>query len=168
MIETYERAGLTADVIVPVPLTGMGRRLRGYNQAALLANELSKATGVPVLEALSRKRSVKQQARSASADERRRNVEGAFEVRRGADIGGQTVLLIDDVATTCATLDACARELLQVGQGGGHAGAAPCSLRALRICHSTLVTASAIETKKMALATTFTCGGTDTRAMPQT
>src|SRR5262245_56324564 len=61
-----------------------------------------------------------------------------------------------------------AGELLQVGQGRGHAAAAPCSLRALRICHSTLVTASAIETKKMALATTFTCGGTDTRAMPQT
>jgi ComF family protein len=115
LIETYETQGLRADVIVPVPLTGLGKRLRGYNQAALLANELSKATGVPCTEALSRIRSVKEQARSASAEERRRNVVSAFAVRKRDAVAGRAILLIDDVATTGATLDACARELLAAG-----------------------------------------------------
>src|SRR4051812_26014337 len=115
LLETYQTQGLHADVIVPVPLTGLGRRLRGYNQAALLANELSKATGVPCVEALSRIRSVKEQARSASAEERRRNVIGVFAVRKRESVAGKTVLLVDDVATTGATLDACARELLAAG-----------------------------------------------------
>ena len=113
--ETYTAAGIQAGVVVPVPMTGMGQRLRGYNQAALLARELAKAIGVPAIEALSRKRSVREQARSASAEERRRNVVGAFAVRRAEAVAGKTVLLIDDVATTGATLDACARELLQGG-----------------------------------------------------
>ena len=113
--QMYAAEGLGADFIVPVPLTGLGKRLRGYNQAALLANELSKATGVPCADALSRLRSVKEQARSATAEERRRNVQGVFEVRRTGDVRGRTVLLIDDVATTGATLNACARELLAAG-----------------------------------------------------
>src|SRR5215212_6638333 len=115
LLETYETQGLRGDVIVPVPLTGLGKRLRGYNQAALLANELSRATGVPCVEALSRTRSVKEQARTASAEERRRNVIGAFAVRKRDAVAGKAVLLIDDVATTGATLDACARELLAAG-----------------------------------------------------
>jgi ComF family protein len=115
LLQTYKTHGLSAGVIVPVPMTGLGRRLRGYNQAALLANELSKLTGVPYAEALSRLRSVREQARSATAEERRRNVVGAFAVRRVGDVAGKTVVLIDDVATTGATLDACARELLAAG-----------------------------------------------------
>ena len=71
LFATYEAHDLRCEVIVPVPLTGLGKRLRGYNQAALLANELSKLTGVPSADAMSRERSVKEQARSASADERR-------------------------------------------------------------------------------------------------
>jgi ComF family protein len=115
LIEAFEAEDQRLDVIVPVPLTGLGKRLRGYNQAALLANELSKETGVRCVEALSRVRSVREQARSASADERRRNVIGAFAVRKGEAVAGKTILLIDDVATTGATLDACARELLKAG-----------------------------------------------------
>jgi ComF family protein len=115
LLQTYQAHGLRADVIVPVPMTGIGRRLRGYNQASLLANELSKLTGVPCADALSRTRSVKEQARSATAEERRRNVAGVFAVRRAAAVAGKPVLLIDDVATTGATLDACARELLAAG-----------------------------------------------------
>ena len=89
LLETYETHDLRTEVVVPVPLTGLGKRLRGYNQAALLANELSKAVGVPDAEALSRVRSVKEQARSASAEERRRNVIGAFAVRKRVGGGGQ-------------------------------------------------------------------------------
>jgi ComF family protein len=115
LIAAYETQGLDAEVIVPVPLTGLGGRLRGYNQAALLARELSEAVGIPCVQALARRRSVRQQARSSSAEERRLNVVGAFAVRLPEAVAGKRVLLIDDVATTGATLDACARALLQAG-----------------------------------------------------
>ena len=107
--------GIELDVIVPVPLTSARRRQRGFNQAALLAERAGRATGVSVQGALVRERSIGDQARSPSAEQRRRNVESAFALRRGADVDGLRVLLIDDVATTGATLDACARALLQGG-----------------------------------------------------
>jgi ComF family protein len=115
LVATCSAHGLTADVIVAVPLTGIGRRRRGYNQAALLTHGLSKVTGVPSVDALGRTRSIKDQARSGSAEERRRNVAGSFVVRKPEAVAGKTVLLVDDVATTGATLDACARVLLQAG-----------------------------------------------------
>ena len=115
LAEAYEQHRLEADVIVPVPLTGSRRRIRGYNQALLVATELSKHTGVPVLEALRRKGHSATQAGSTSAEERRRNVEGVFTPAKGQSVNGARVLLIDDVATTGATLNACAAVLLDGG-----------------------------------------------------
>jgi len=115
LAECFAAHGLAADVVVPVPLTGRRRRQRGYNQALLLARELAKGLGLPAVEALRRRRFPGPQSRSASAEERRRNVEGAFEVADAAGVAGRRVLLIDDVATTGATLDACARALLAAG-----------------------------------------------------
>jgi ComF family protein len=111
----YEQHGLDASVIVPVPLTASRRRVRGYNQALLMARELSKHTGVPVVEALRRNGHSIAQAVSASAEQRRRNVEGVFALAKGQDVAGARVLLLDDVATTGATLNACAAVLLQAG-----------------------------------------------------
>jgi ComF family protein len=111
----YVDHGLDADVIVPVPLTVARRRDRGYNQAALLARQVSRQTGVAVAEALRRTGNAPPQAQSATAEERRRNVIGAFEVARASDIEGLRVLVVDDVATTGATLNACAVELLKAG-----------------------------------------------------
>jgi ComF family protein len=111
----YEQHGLEADVIVPVPLTTSRKRGRGYNQAWLLARELSRATGVPAVEALRRTGNAPPQAGSPTAEERRRNVVGAFGVARPSDVEERRVLLIDDVATTGATLNACALELLAAG-----------------------------------------------------
>ena len=105
---------LDADLVVPVPLHGRRRRSRGYNQSALLARAVGGALGLPVNEgALVRRRDGPRQARAASAEERRRNVEGAFLGRSGLE--GSRVLLIDDVTTTGATLDACARALREAG-----------------------------------------------------
>jgi ComF family protein len=115
LIDAYVAHGLESDVIVPVPLTGMRRRTRGYNQASLLAKELGRALDLPVVDALSRRRFAGAQASSATAEERRRNVIGAFAVVRADAVNRRHVLLIDDVATTGATLDACARELLSAG-----------------------------------------------------
>jgi ComF family protein len=99
--------------IVPVPLAGHRRRLRGYNQSELLAKELSRLTGIPLARrALVRRRSTPPQVRLAG-NARRRNVVDAFAAGRLVPEGG--VLLIDDVVTTGATLDACARVLLSEG-----------------------------------------------------
>ena len=105
-----------AEVIVPVPLHWWKRRLRGFNQAELLAEELSKSLGIRVLGALRRSRLTVTQTQLAR-EERRLNVRGAFGMRRRfpRQINGRHVLLVDDVLTTGATLDACAAALLEGG-----------------------------------------------------
>jgi ComF family protein len=111
-------SALAADLIVPVPLSGHNQRNRGYNQAGLLAREIGKYLGLPVAEALRRPHSARPQSLTQDAAARRRNVEGVFSLRRGASIESRRVLLVDDVATTGATLDACARALRLAGAEG--------------------------------------------------
>jgi len=106
-----------ADLLVPVPLHRWRLLARRFNQAALMAHELSRRTGLQVLpDALVRLRSTPSQA-SLRAAERAANVRGAFAVRRGAKskLEGRRVVLIDDVLTTGATAGACARALLKAG-----------------------------------------------------
>lgn len=108
--------GLEVDGLVPVPLRTLRQRERGFNQAAMLAKEAASLCDVPVLNLLKRTGDAMPQARTASAEERRRNVQGAFSLRRKRhDVQGMRLLLVDDVATTGATLDACARVLLAAG-----------------------------------------------------
>jgi ComF family protein len=96
---------------VPVPLHGSRRRQRGFNQAADLARHLD----VPVVHALARLRATSAQA-GLPAAQRHRNVRGAFAATRAArDLSGATVILVDDVSTTGATLEACARVLKEAG-----------------------------------------------------
>jgi competence protein ComFC len=110
-----EEETMEADLLVPVPLYGRRRRVRGYNQSALLTRELGRICGLPADErALSRRRDTLPQARSADAEARRRNVADAFSAER-ARVEGQRILVIDDVMTTGATLDACAHALRQAG-----------------------------------------------------
>jgi ComF family protein len=102
---------LTAcDVVVPVPLHPKRRRARGFNQAELLANAL----GPPVLLALKRRRGTQSQT-GLPAAQRHANVRHAFALRRQVGVEGLRVLLIDDVCTTGATVEACARLLRQAG-----------------------------------------------------
>ena len=106
---------LPADVIVPVPLFPRRRRVRGYNQSALLAHALARHLRLPVDErTLARTRNTASQARTGKADERKFNVREAFACR-GDALTGKTVLLLDDVTTTGATLDACAHALREAG-----------------------------------------------------
>jgi ComF family protein len=100
-----------ATSVVPVPLHPSRRRERGFNQARDLARHL----GLPVVEALARVRSTAPQAQ-LSAAERRRNLEGAFATtRHAARLIGATVVVVDDVSTTGATLEGCALALRSAG-----------------------------------------------------
>lgn len=106
-----------ADVIVPVPLSRWRLLWRQFNQAAVLARELSRHTDIamdPLL--LTRARTTRSQV-GLTRDQRRRNVAGAFAVTRGARrrLAGKNVLLVDDVVTTGATVEACARALKRAG-----------------------------------------------------
>ena len=96
---------------IPVPLHGSRRRQRGFNQAADLASHL----GIPVATALRRVRATDSQI-DLPAARRHRNVRGAFAAtRHAAALAGSMVVLIDDVSTTGATLEACARALKENG-----------------------------------------------------
>jgi ComF family protein len=104
------------DAVVPVPLHWRRQWDRGFNQAELLARYIARRRGIPVLQALRRKRATETQAGLASAG-RRRNVAGAFVLRSrpGARLEGGKILLIDDVMTTGATASACASALKRGG-----------------------------------------------------
>ena len=103
------------EVLVPVPLHHKRLRERGYNQSRLLAQELGKLANLPVVDdCLVRQRHAPPQARTSTVDERRSNVADAFSCR-DRRLEGKQVLLIDDVSTSGATLDACARGLKEAG-----------------------------------------------------
>src|SRR6201990_949673 len=104
-----------ADVLVPVPLHWRRGWSRRYNQSGALARAINRQSGVKLAtEALKRGRSTQQQV-GLSRTERASNVQGAFKVApdRKADIAGRRVILVDDVLTSGATVDACARALLR-------------------------------------------------------
>lgn len=103
------------DVVVPVPLHPRRLAERGYNQAGLLAAPVAAELGVPLVPAaLARLRNTPQQARLDRAG-RRRNMAGAFVVASAGCLAGRRVLVVDDVATSGATLDACRAALLDSG-----------------------------------------------------
>ncbi len=105
------------DAILPVPLHPSRERERGFNQAYILAKLLSRRHGVPVLKGLLRRiRPTPPQA--GKRRERIRNVRGAFRVHHPEQIRGRSILLVDDVYTTGATVNECARVLMKAGARG--------------------------------------------------
>jgi ComF family protein len=100
-----------ADFVVPVPLHPSRRRSRGFNQALDMARHL----GPRAVRALKRTRATQSQT-GLPAAQRHRNVRDAFAPAwRAPNLTGTTVVLVDDVSTTGATIDACARILMQMG-----------------------------------------------------
>jgi ComF family protein len=108
--ETWNQQGI--DVIVPVPLHPKKLRKRGYNQSLSFAEGLSKEWNIPVeKDCLYRKKDTGTQTRK-SRYERWENVEDIFGIKHEDRIKGNYILLVDDVITTGATIEACARVLL--------------------------------------------------------
>jgi ComF family protein len=108
-----------AGALVPVPLHWRRLWARRFNQSAALANVVAAASGVPVTTALRRARATPQQV-GLSRTERAHNVQGAFLVPAASrpEIAGRRVVVVDDVLTSGATVDACARALLRAGASG--------------------------------------------------
>jgi ComF family protein len=107
-----------ADVLVPIPLYWTRLASRRYNQAALLAHAIGTLTALPVeTQVLWRAKATRSQGEMPSASARAKNVAGAFKLSpdAGATLAGKRVVLIDDVLTTGATVNACAKVLLKAG-----------------------------------------------------
>ncbi|MDM7925121.1 MAG: ComF family protein [bacterium] len=105
------------DAVVPVPLHPVRRRERGYNQSERIAEGFAGIYGLPVRgDLIDRRRATKTQT-GLTGEERQVNVSGAFRVRRPEAVRGLSLLVVDDVVTTGATLNACARALKEAGAG---------------------------------------------------
>jgi ComF family protein len=114
LISLFESLNWPVDCVVPVPAGARRRAERGYNQAALLAFPLSLACRLPYPSgALTKTRETRSQV-GLTLPERRLNVAGAFQAR-ARQTAGKRVLVVDDVTTSGATLDACAAALLAAG-----------------------------------------------------
>jgi ComF family protein len=101
--------------LVPVPLHLNRQRLRGFNQSLLIARALARARGLAIEDVLVRRRETIRQHRLNRA-ERLQNMAAAIEMRAGA-VGPGQVMLVDDIITTGATLEACAGVLKRSGSG---------------------------------------------------
>jgi ComF family protein len=111
-----EKVDRSLDLIVPVPLSRNRRFERGFNQAEVIAAELSKVTGRPVdRNSLSRKVHTVLNRAGMDRKKRAKTVERAFAVVRKAPIDGKRILLVDDVFTSGSTASACAEQLLSSG-----------------------------------------------------
>ncbi len=122
------RPAVRFDGVIPVPVSRATFRRRGYNQSALLANKLAEALGLPMEDALVKLWDTPAQ-RGLPAYRRSGNVLGVFDRAAGADFTGCTLMLVDDIATTGATLDECAKMLKIYGAREVYAVAAALTRR---------------------------------------
>jgi ComF family protein len=106
-----------ADLIMPVPLHRWRLLSRRFNQSAIIAGEIARVSGIALDQRILERVKATPQQVNMTRDQRRLNMSGAFKVAagRGAEIEGKRVVLIDDVITTGATVNACARALKRAG-----------------------------------------------------
>lgn len=105
-----------AGLVVPVPLNRKKQKLRGFNQAEALAQEFARRTGLPCLSLLRKIKPSRSQV-ELEREERLKNVLGSFSASPRPSLGERKIILIDDVATTGATLNECAKVLKKEGAG---------------------------------------------------
>lgn len=116
------------DLVTYIPIGLIRWYQRGYNQAELLAGELAGQLGLPLMPLLKKRRFVRRQSVKQGGAARRDNVKGAFLPLRGVDLTGKSVLVIDDIITTGATLSSAADTLRRMGAARVYA-AAPTAAR---------------------------------------
>ena len=102
------------DYLCGVAMYSRKQRQRGYNQANLFAEDLSRRLGIPYAELLKKNRSTPAQ-HTLSAAERKINLSGAYSVREPSKVKGKRILIVDDVITTGSTMAECAQVLLEAG-----------------------------------------------------
>ena len=102
------------DYIVSVPLHWVRRVKRGYNQTEVMAEELSKLSGKPILKVLTRSKRTRFQS-DLNLDEREANVKNCFDVADNFLVKGKKVLLVDDLMTSGATIKYASKQLLKSG-----------------------------------------------------
>jgi ComF family protein len=98
-----------SSILVPIPLHRSRLAERGFNQAELLAEGIGKRLGIQVAHPLRRAKRTEQQVEMSSPKERRSNVAGAFAIRDVDAVRGRTIILVDDVSTSGATMTEAAR-----------------------------------------------------------
>lgn len=101
------------DAIVPLPLFASREKKRGYNQATVIAEGISSVMNLPVLRNCIERISATETQTQKNRIERWQNISGRFRLKNKEDVLGKHILLVDDVITTGATLDACANEFLR-------------------------------------------------------
>lgn len=114
-INFYGIRPAAGSALVPIPLHRSRERERGFNQAALLAEELGARLNLPVVKALARRRPTEHQTLMPSYEARRGNVAGAFRLVRPELIRGRTAIIVDDVSTSGATISEAAKALREAG-----------------------------------------------------
>ena len=102
------------DALIPLPLAPVREQERGYNQAYLLAEGISKITGIPIYNNVVKRGEFVQSQTLLGTWQRRQNVDDAFKLVNGNMLEGQHVMLIDDVITTGATIIACGKQLAMI------------------------------------------------------
>lgn len=102
------------DYIVPIPIHWMRRIKRGYNQTEVMASELSKISGKPILNILCRKKFTKFQS-DLNVQERDENIKNCFSIKNSSNLLGKKVLIVDDLMTSGATLKYACKELFKAG-----------------------------------------------------
>lgn len=115
MSPVYFAAFFNSQVMVYTPMSGKRLKQRGYNQAKLIADELSPLISVPVLDDVLVKNKETERQVTLSAVERKKNLSGSFAVNNKEAIKGKSVLIIDDVMTTGATVEILSQLLLKSG-----------------------------------------------------
>jgi ComF family protein len=107
--------GSDLDLIVPLPLHSSREKNRGYNQSAKFAEGLSESLRVPLSVSVCERRKKTQTQTRKTRTERWENVDDAFVIKGHNAINGKHILLVDDVITTGATIEACGRQLINAG-----------------------------------------------------
>ena len=111
----HDRWEAPVDLITWAPLHPKRKKERGYDQAELLARRVGELSGLPVSGTLEKTRATAVQSQAGEDEARAANVRGAYRVLRELDLTGRRVVLIDDVATSGATLSECAAALRRAG-----------------------------------------------------
>ena len=113
-LEEFAAGPARPDLLIPVPVSADRLEKRGYNQAFILAREISRLTGIPVREDILRRVTDTLPMKNMAPAERQNNLKRAFQAF-GNDVSLNSIMLIDDIYTTGATIDACAHALYERG-----------------------------------------------------